>query len=406
MDGGYKLRWLNGLLAGRELVLPVGETRLGGSDADIAVPLETGGEAVLVVDDDGVRLGSEQPVWVNGNRWDAQARFPLQVAIDVAGQAFVLGKVSTILVTVPVPARQSGARRRTPAAFLVLGSAAVSIAVLGVTAVLCAWQPADKAKPFDVGAELVEQLQKGPLHGLHIARDREGVVVVSGYCSNSADVDMLRQQVQDQGLLVRDETLCADVLRRSVRDVLLANDYQDVDVEDGAVPGAVVIHGDFDADSRWRSAVDQLRAIRGLSHWSIANDRAESFERLLQILTERGLVDGIGISISGRALLVSGALPPVRTRMVDDALAAYNGGANRLLAQRQTIPAAADTADFLPAGIASVGGNSNSLFVQLENGMRLQRGAVLPNGFVVYALSRSFIALRKGARLISLPLGL
>jgi type III secretion protein D len=187
---------------------------------------------------------------------------------------------------------------------------------------------------------------------------------------------------------------------------LLANDYQDVDVEDGAVPGAIVIRGDFDADSRWRSAVDQLRAIRGLSHWSIANDRAESFERLLQILTERGLIDGIGISISGRALLVSGALPPVRTRMVDDALAAYNGGANRLLAQRQTIPAAADTADLLPAGIASVGGNSDSLFVQLENGMRLQRGAVLPNGFVVYALSRSFIALRKGALLISLPLGL
>jgi type III secretion protein D len=406
MDGGYKLRWLNGLLAGRELVLPAGEIRLGGSDADIAVTLETGGEAVLVVDDDGVRLSSEQPVWVDGNRWDAHERLPLEVAIDVAGQAFVLGAVTDILAAVPVPARHSGTRRRTRLTSRVLGCVAASIAVLGVVAALYPWQPTGEAKPPDLGAELVERLQKGPLHGLRIARDRDGVAVLSGYCSNSADVDMLRQQVQKQGLLVRDETVCADVLRRSVRDVLLANDYQDVDVEDGAVPGSVVIHGDFGADSRWRSTVDQLRAIRGLGHWSIANDRAESFEILLQILTERDLLDGISISISGRTLFVSGALPPLRSRMMGDALAAYNGGASGLRAQFQAIPAAADTAELLPAGIASVGGNAISLFVQLENGMRLQRGAVLQNGFVVYALSRSFIALRKGERLISLPLGL
>ncbi|HWX13249.1 MAG TPA: type III secretion system inner membrane ring subunit SctD [Trinickia sp.] len=406
MDGGYKLRWLNGLLAGREFVLPAGEIRLGGSDADIAVTLETDGEAVLVVDDDGVRLSSEQPVWVDGNRWDAHERLPLQVAIDVAGQAFVLGAVTDILATVPVPARHSRTRRLTPLTSRVLGCAAASIAVLGIVAALYAWQPTGEAKRPDVGAELVERLQQGPLHGLRIARDRDGVAVLSGYCSNSADVDRLRQQVQEQGLLVRDETVCADVLRRSVRDVLLANDYQDVDVEDGAVPESVVIRGDFDADSRWRSTVDQLRAIRGLGHWSIVNDRAESFEKLLQILTEHDLLDGISISISGRTLFVSGALPPLRSRMMEDDLAAYNGGLNGLRAQFQAIPGAADTAGLLPAGIASVGGNADSLFVQLENGMRLQRGAVLQNGFVVYALSRSFIALRKGERLISLPLGL
>jgi type III secretion protein D len=406
MDGDYKLRWLNGVLAGRELVLPPGEIRLGGSDADISVALETGGEAVLVIDGDGVRLGSEQPAWVDGNRWDSQERLPLEIAIDIAGQAFVLGTVTANLATVPVPARRGVTRRRTPAMSLVFGCVAASIAVSAVVVALYAWLPTGEAKPADVGAELVERLQKGPLHGLRIERDRDGVVVLSGYCTKSADVDMLRRQVQEHGLLIRDETVCADVLQRSVRDVLLANDYRDVDVEAGAAFGSVVIRGDFDADSRWRSTIDQLRAIRGLGHWSIANDRAESFEKLLQMLTERNLLDGISISISGRTLFVSGALPPVRSRMMEDALAAYNGGLSGLHAQFQAIPAAADTAALLPAGIASVGGNADSLFVQLENGMRLQRGAVLQNGFAVYALSRSFIALRKGNRLISMPLGL
>jgi type III secretion protein D len=406
MDVGYKLKWLNGLLAGRELVLPGGEIRLGGSDADIAVTLENGGEAVLIVDGNGVRLSSEQPVWVDGNRWDAREHLPLQSAIDVAGQAFVLGKAADTLATVPVPGRHSGRRRRTLAIPRALALATGALAVLGIAAALYPWQPAGEAKPPDVGAGFAKGLQIESLHGVRVARDQDGVAVLSGYCANSADVDTLRQQLLDQGLLVRDEAVCADVLRRSVRDVLQSNGYQDVDVEDGAMPGSVVIGGEFDADSRWRLTVEQFRSIRGLSHWSIANDRAESFEILLRMLTERDLLDGISISVSGRTLDVSGELPPLRRQMLQDALAAYNNGAEGLRAQFQAIVAAADTGNLLPAPIVSVGGNANALFVQLGNGMRLQRGAVLPNGIVVYALSRSFIALRKGERLIALPLGL
>jgi type III secretion protein D len=62
--------------------------------------------------------------------------------------------------------------------------------------------------------------------------------------------------------------------------------------------------------------------------------------------------------------------------------------------------------DLLPAAITSVGGNADGLFVELGNGMRLRRGAVLPNGFMVVALSRSFMGLRRADRLIAVPLGL
>ncbi|MEX3956743.1 type III secretion system inner membrane ring subunit SctD [Trinickia sp. EG282A] len=425
MDSGYKLKWLNGLLAGRELALPAGEVSLGGSDADVAVTLEDGRQAVLVVDDRGVNLNSEVPTWVDGHRWESDERLPLNVTIDIAGQAFVLGAASDTLANLPVPARCGGAspqgkeglqghqKRRgwppwqKPIAPRTLGVCIVAITALGgAVAVLLLSKPAREAAPTPPEPSLVARLQTQPRHGLKIVEDASGLVVLSGYCADSAEIDRLRQQLQQAGRLVRDDSVCADVLRRNVRAVLNSNGYEDIDVRDASTPGAVVIHGAIVTDAQWRSTAEQLRGVRGLRNWSVVDDGAESFERLLQMLAKRDLIEGLSLSVDGRSLVVTGALSAQRSRMVEDVIAQYNLGGAGIPARFEKMAAAAATIGLLPARIASVGGNANALFIELENGMRLQRGAVLPNGFSVYALSTSFLELRRGPLLIAVPLNL
>jgi type III secretion protein D len=414
MTGSYKLKWLNGLLAGRELVLPAGEIRLGGNDPDIALTLDNGGEAVLVVEETGVGLLSQACVWVDGKRWDGDGgHLPLHVPIDMAGQAFLLGAADDTLVSVRIPPRRSGPKltkltglkqRVTPG---MLACAAAAVAVLGCIAAFFASPPAGDAAPSKTGGLLIERLKGRTPPGLKIAEDRSGVMVLSGYCADSAEVDRFRQQVKSEGVLLNDDTLCANTLRRSVGDVLRLNGYQEFDVGDGETPGVVVIRGSFADDARWRSTTEQLRSLRGLRYWSIVNDGADSFERLLSMLSERDLLNGISISMEQRTLVVRGALPAERMQRVEQVLADYNkpqsGG---LQAQFEAIAASPASADLLPAPIASIGGKADGFFVELENGMRLQRGAVLPNGFVVYALSQSFMALRKGETLTAVPLNL
>lgn len=416
MNSGYKLKWLNGLLAGRELVLPAGEFLLGGSDADVAVALEDGHQAVLVVDDGGVKLSSKAPVWVDGDRWESDERLPLNLPVDVAGQAFLLGAAADTLAHPPVPARRDATslskrevrqQRRVRITARMLGTYAAVVAALGcVVAALVLLKPARETTPSRPEPSLVERLQKRPPRGVKIAEDSSGMIVLSGYCEDSVEVDRLRQQLQQAARLVRDDTVCADVLRRNVRAMLNLNGYEDVDVSDGSAPGTIVIRGAFSSDAQWRSTIDQLRAIPGLKRWSVENDRAASFEKLLRMLTERGLVDGTSISIAGRSLLVTGASSSKWMRMMGDVINRYNGSGIDMPARFEGIAASANAADFLPSPIASVGGNADGLFVELQNGMRLQRGAVLPNGFVVYALSRSFIELQKAEQLSAVPVGL
>ncbi len=416
MNSGYKLKWLNGLLAGRELDLPAGEIRLGGSGADVAVTLEDGHEAMLLVDEGGVKLNSQAPVWVDGNRWESDERLPLHLPVDIAGQAFVLGVAVDTLAHPPVPSRRGPTsptkreerqERRQLTTPRVLGICVAAVAVIGcVVAALVLSKPARETTPSRPKSSFVERLQKRLPHGTKIAEDSSGMVVVSGYCTDSAEIDRLRQQLQQAGRLVRDDTVCADVLRHSVRVVLDSNGYEDVDISDGPAPGTIVIRGAFASDAQWHSTIDQLRTIPGLKHWSIESDRAASFEKLMRMLAGHDLLDGTSVSVVGRWLVVSGAASPHRTRMIEDVISRYNDSGAGMRARLEEIAASTSTADLLPAAIESVGGNADGLFVGLENGMRLTRGAVLPNGFTVFSVSRSFMELRRAERLVAVPLGL
>ena len=116
--------------------LPAGMLTIGDADSDIAVTLEHGARVTLSVDDDGVRLLTAAPLWVDGvpvaspdDNWcddgdgdGAAARppsapdtscLPLHAVIDLAGMAFRLddGSDPTPCPMPPRPARRPAAPR-------------------------------------------------------------------------------------------------------------------------------------------------------------------------------------------------------------------------------------------------------------------------------------------------------
>lgn len=405
MDCTYKLKWLNGPLSGRELTIPAGELRIGSSDSDIALCLELDAQAILSIEDEAIRLVSMTPAWVEGQPWNLEQALPLGRVIDLAGLAFVLGRADDDISTQAVPVRQ---KRRTSArrsAWHWLALAVVCGLVLALG--LMTLRPALRVQTFDLNDWLATQLKDPQLAGLSVQRGNQDSLVLQGVCHSSLSVEGLRSKLRERGLLVYDESVCADTLLDSVRSVLSLNGYRDVEVKSGTHLDRVVVFGNIVADTKWQRTSAQLRAIQALGGWRVVNDQALLFDDLLARLTARQVLGGLSVSVSDRALRVSGQLDAQRLTTVTEVLDAFNRkGPPRLSAAFQNIPGMATANQYLPSSIVGIGGNVDSPYVQLANGMRLQQGSVLPSGYRIYALDRLSMALLKDQELISLSLEL
>ncbi|WP_373369395.1 type III secretion system inner membrane ring subunit SctD [Pseudomonas chlororaphis] len=382
--------------------MPEGELRIGGPNGDILLPLENMSEAVLSTNEEGVRLSSEGGVWIDGVAMNELECLPLGQAVDLAGVAFVLGHEDTDIAYLSVPTRalpQEKPRGRSN-----LFAAAVS--AIGLIAVgLVVWQPEKEVQVFDLEAWLQAEMSKPALQGLRLERRARGERVLRGTCERSSSVNALRDALRGWRVHFRDESVCADTVRDSVRKVLELNGYHDVDVA-SAMVDTVEVHGAIRADGNWLRTAEQLRSIPGLRDWWVKNDQAELFERLLATLTEYDLLEGVSLAVSNRTFLVSGELSSDRNMALSSVIEAFNEAQPRLTAQYQNIPSAPPAAQVLPALVVTVGGTRDSIYVELANGMRLQQGSVLPSGYRVHALSRKAIALVRGQQLLSLPIDL
>lgn len=404
MENLYKLKWLNGPLAGRELLLPLGELQLGGPDADLALLLEHDTQATLATTAESVTLTGSAPVWVDGYPWDAAQPLPLERFIDVAGQALVLGPRDATLPTLaPLPRCAAG---RAKLATWQQWSGLAGVACLALGAVLLLAWPAPQIPPFDPTAWLATQLRQPELAGLSGVQDAHGTLVLEGLCTSSEAVKVLRTQLREHGIQVCDKTMCADTLRKNVRDVLALNGYRDSQVESSATLDTVMIRGALAADAAWPHIAKQLQAIPALRSWQVINDHPILFERLLALLEARSLLAGLSISLVGKTLLVSGQVAPPRTQAITEVIALFNQENPQLSAIFQSLPSTLPASTFLPAAIVSVGGQADSIYIELANGMRLQPGSVLPSGFQIRMISHTSMALVKGVQLVSLPLNL
>lgn len=408
MDFLYKVRWLNGPLAGRELDLPTGETRLGGVDADIALTLEESAETVLSVSAEGITLSPAVPVWVDGLPWDTTQPLPLERVIDLAGQGLIFGQPDSTLSTAPLPPRGVAEPEKNQSRLwpLWIGLSLTLIALV-VVVIAILRHPLENKETFDAHHWLEQTLREPQYAGLQAQIDEKGMVHLSGLTPSSENIVRLRQQLQQHHLLFRDESLGADSLRNLVRQVLMLNGYHEAEVNSGPSLDSVEIHGAIEADAVWQRTSARLHEIKQLKHWQVINDRAELFQSLLELLSQQNLLEGISVSIVGKELLISGKLDKPGAEKMAKVLRTFNlEKQSRLKARFQNIPSKVLAANILPAAVMSVGGNARSVYLQLTNGMRLQQGAILPSGYKIFALSHNAVTFLRGQQLISIPIHL
>lgn len=206
-------------------------------------------------------------------------------------------------------------------------------------------------------------------------------------------------------VIFRNQLVCDDHLLSSVKDVLHQYGYQDMEVDTGKYPGHITIHGAIEMGGQWLKVQETLATVAGLKGWAVINSHDGQIAQLVERLRELGLLGYLSMAQSNKEIIISGILSLSQQQQLMDMLTALTRQQPGFLAVKyQNIPTSDQTAQLLPAAIVSYGGNKLSGFVQLANGLRLQQGAVLANGYKVIFIGEQGISLLKSNNLIHIPM--
>lgn len=398
----FKLRLLSGELIGRELTLPEGAFTLGEQGCDVLLSLPLGQILTLVISESQVMLQSSDAVWVNGFRHDPQQPIPLRQVIEAAGLALVLGEETDVLSEIKVT-RRSGSR-------LLLWLSLVTLILLALLFVFIFWFTQQSNRLFaylppSIPTQLSRQLKKPLLEGINAAWLADGSVALSGHCVSSSAVIQLQNFLLSNHVIFRNQLVCDDRLITSVIEVLHQYGYQDIEVYTGKEVGNVILHGAIEMGAKWLSVQKALATIAGLKGWMVINSQDSQIPRLVESLRKIGLLGYLSMTQSNKEIVISGVLSSEQQQHLKEMLATLALQPDAFPVRYQSIPASDQTTQLLPAAIVSYGGNNYSKFVQLANGVRLQQGAVLDNGYKVILIGERGISLLKSNHLVQIPMG-
>lgn len=432
----YTLTLLDGLLAGRSLPLPPGEFSLGAEDSDIAMALEDGVTVTLHVGDDGVRLLTLTPVWLDGAPLDLHAGneqdgfsaspLPLGSVIDLAGLGIWLSGADAELpeplprrparvapvdsppgISAPMHAKPIGlvpwwppTRHRTMTWF---AATLTSLAVIAVGVMIWRTGAANVITP-PADTDTLKALVARIAPGVSVAISENAVQLSDGCVPEDARA-LLRAEARRLGRVVRDDTWCPADLTQSVRTLLRLYGYGSayVGVDSG---GQIVISGRFVADARWRATSDALDGLGLPRGWRVDNDEADGFDTVVQLLKDEGQLRGVNITRERDGWRLTGALTPRREAALQSLADTWNDASRTLRLRVEPLPVRVPTLaeTGLPAPLASIGGSPDAPHITLTDGTRLMSGARLAGGAQVVAVAADGVSIAAHERLFYLPL--
>ncbi|EJD6540802.1 TPA: type III secretion system inner membrane ring subunit SctD [Providencia rettgeri] len=399
----YKLKWLSGILAGRELALPLGEIRLGGETPDIALPLELNAETLLIVNEQGIRLSQPVPLWVDGLPWETNELLPQKRVIDLAGLVFIFGDIEQPLPTLAIPLRRN--KNKTHVVTLTIAIIFLFLVLLAI-GISTDISP-ENEEPFDKVIWLEQQMKQPDHLGLQASFDNNGIIHLSGVSVSKNTIYQLQEQFAQFGFSFYNKSIDVSTLHNLVRQTLEMNGYHDIDITQGNSLDSVKIYGDIQFDNHWQQTQAQINQISLLKSWVVINDRSEEFKKTLHFLDSESLLEGLNISIENNKLLVSGKVPDKDLEKLNIIISDFNKSQKtRMKINYQNIPNKNIIDEFLPGKIISVGGNDEYIYLQLSNNMRLYKGSILPNGYKVYSLSMNTLMLIYKQNFLSIPINL
>ncbi|WP_272656546.1 MULTISPECIES: type III secretion system inner membrane ring subunit SctD [unclassified Providencia] len=399
----YKLKWLSGILAGRELALPLGEIRLGGEKPDIALPLELNAETLLIVNEQGIRLSQPVPLWVDGLPWETNELLPQKRVIDLAGLVFIFGDIEQPLPTLAIPLRRN--KNKTHVVTLTIAIIFLFLVLLAI-GISTDISP-ENEEPFDKVIWLEQQMKQPDHLGLQASFDNNGIIHLSGVSVSKNTIYQLQEQFAQFGFSFYNKSIDVSTLHNLVRQTLEMNGYHDIDITQGNSLDSVKIYGDIQFDNHWQQTQAQINQISLLKSWVVINDRSEEFKKTLHFLDSESLLEGLNISIENNKLLVSGKVPDKDLEKLNIIISDFNKSQKtRMKINYQNIPNKNIIDEFLPGKIISIGGNDEYIYLQLSNNMRLYKGSILPNGYKVYSLSMNTLMLIYKQNFLSIPINL
>ncbi|EJD6044317.1 type III secretion system inner membrane ring subunit SctD [Providencia rettgeri] len=399
----YKLKWLSGILAGRELALPLGEIRLGGETPDIALPLELNAETLLIVNEQGIRLSQPVPLWVDGLPWETNELLPQKRVIDLAGLVFIFGDIEQPLPTLAIPLRRN--KNKTHVVTLTIAIIFLFLVLLAI-GISTDISP-ENEEPFDKVIWLEQQMKQPDHRGLQASFDNNGIIHLSGVSVSKNTIYQLQEQFAQFGFSFYNKSIDVSTLHNLVRQTLEMNGYHDIDITQGNSLDSVKIYGDIQFDNHWQQTQAQINQISLLKSWVVINDRSEEFKKTLHFLDSESLLEGLNISIENNKLLVSGKVPDKDLEKLNIIISDFNKSQKtRMKINYQNIPNKNIIDEFLPGKIISIGGNDEYIYLQLSNNMRLYKGSILPNGYKVYSLSMNTLMLIYKQNFLSIPINL
>ncbi|MBQ0686067.1 type III secretion system inner membrane ring subunit SctD [Providencia rettgeri] len=399
----YKLKWLSGILAGRELALPLGEIRLGGETPDIALPLELNAETLLIVNEQGIRLSQPVPLWVDGLPWETNELLPQKRVIDLAGLVFIFGDIEQPLPTLAIPLRRN--KNKTHVVTLTIAIIFLFLVLLAI-GISTDISP-ENEEPFDKVIWLEQQMKQPDHLGLQASFDNNGIIHLSGVSVSKNTIYQLQEQFAQFGFSFYNKSIDVSTLHNLVRQTLEMNGYHDIDITQGNSLDSVKIYGDIQFDNHWQQTQAQINQISLLKSWVVINDRSEEFKKTLHFLDSESLLEGLNISIENNKLLVSGKVPDKDLEKLNIIISDFNKSQKtRMKINYQNIPNKNIIDEFLPGKIISIGGNDEYIYLQLSNNIRLYKGSILPNGYKVYSLSMNTLMLIYKQNFLSIPINL
>ncbi|MFM0515378.1 type III secretion system inner membrane ring subunit SctD, partial [Paraburkholderia sp. RL17-373-BIF-A] len=230
-------------------------------------------------------------------------------------------------------------------------------------------------------------------------------LMLSGRCHDLDKLSALIEKLRADGVRLQQEMVCDEDLKRSVRALLANYGYNDVLLMLSA-DGLVSIDGPVRNDALFPELVDALDKIPGLRDWQISNRTADELGQLLSKLRIANLLTGVSAVRSERGWMLSGQFEPERLEALTSLVASWNIQVGSPTPMRfvSATAAAVRSTDYFPAAISIVGGNANSPFLELANGMRLTVGSSALSGTRIVDISAAGVSLIDGQRLIFLPL--
>lgn len=392
----YKIRFHDNLLAGRELYLRDGPFTLGKEQADLfATPETYTNNIILQVSEQGITLETKYPVWIDGQTTllDPDAILPCGVCLDVDGIRFSIGKPEDDLSSISPCPRNNRAdkKQRGKVFYAALVSVVFIFLSLGGGGYVFSNAEADSTKQLDHITQVKGQLaviqKNSQLSAVHFEWSDKDVLTITGWCKKESDVDKILALLKSSGINYTLNIVSQDGVLSNVEDVLQLNGFQNVHVAAGDGPGKIIILGQFEQNEQWQHVTQLLTDIPGLKSWQVKSTDDTELNALIEALRNAKLLSLMSVQRIDERIILSGKLNHTQRNTLSVVMRKHMqafASAEEII--YQNINTGAGALGVFPSPVVSVGGNSQSPYLELENGSRLQVGARLPGGYRIQSI--------------------